>query len=116
MASGASVLPLSPLSAMAAMAPPLPVLLTPEPAPQTDEYQVPPPLTRQIRETYWEDTETYMRENPQVQECEVLTNNYQWGWVYKVVRASDGSLQRVSKYETSRDFRQPDFKEPDILQ
>lgn len=92
----------------ASVLPPLPVLLTPE----AHTVEEPAPLVRQIREHYWEDTEDYMRENPQVQECEVLTNNYEWGWVHKVVRAADGSLQRISKYETCRDFRQPDFREP----
>lgn len=112
--NGASALPqtmvFSSASALPqAMAPPLPVLLMPEPS---IVELAPTPLVRQIREDYWEDTEKYMQENPNVQECEVLTSNYQWGWVHKVVRAADGSLQRITKYETCRDDRHPDFKEP----
>ena len=104
-ANGASVLP----AFVEATVPP-PVLLMPV---QDELLLAYSGLTRQIREDYWTDAENYMQKNPAVEECEVLTNNYEWGWVHKVVRAADGSLQRISKYETSRDFRQTDFKEPE---
>jgi hypothetical protein len=86
-------------------------IFTPPTPPPAPERTTPPPLTRQIREYYWTDVEEYMRENPDVQECEVLTSQIQWGWVYFVRRRPDGSLERISEYRTTRDFRHPDFEQ-----
>jgi hypothetical protein len=67
-------------------------------------------LVRQIRDQYWLETEAYMQNNPDLQECEVLTSQIQWGWVYRIVRQPDGTLDRISEYKTERDFRHPDFQ------
>ncbi len=67
-------------------------------------------LVRQIRDQYWIETENYMRENPDLQECEVYTSQIQWGWVYFIRREADGSLSRISEYRTTRDFRHADFE------
>lgn len=69
------------------------------------------PLTRQIRENYWVEVEDYMQRNTDIQEYEVLTSNYEWGWVYTVKRTENGDLIRLSEYQTKRDFRHSDFEE-----
>lgn len=106
LSQGASVLP-----------PPLPVLLPDFSVSDVSTDDKPslspqPMLVRQIRDQYWLETEAYMQKNPEVQMCEVLTSQIQWGWVYRIVREADGTLRRISKYEPTRDFRRPEFMEP----
>lgn len=103
---GASVLPAQPTLL-------LPEAPVPAHATLVSNMSTPPPLlVRQIRDQYWLDTETYMQANPGLQECEVLTSQIQWGWVYRIVRQPDGTLERISEYKTERDFRHADFVEP----
>lgn len=102
------------LDSASVLPPPLPILLHDDDVsmPTLSSPSAAPTLERQIRDQYWLDTEDYMRSQPELKECEVLTNNYQWGWLYKVIREADGTLRRISKYDASRDFRRPEFMEP----